>query len=100
MTHFVAEESFLNKYFTILFRYNSSDLSTVAFFSAERLTIISKMDIKFQPSTQWIMEIISLKSNERKRLTKQKFFTMKKGLYTNRDLLELFLECHFSLISL
>ena len=38
------------------------------------------------------MGIISLKSNARKQLTKQK------GLYTSRDSLELFLECHFSLI--
>ena len=40
------------------------------------------------------MEIISLKSNARKTLRKQK------GLYTNRDALELFIECQFSLISL
>ena len=40
------------------------------------------------------MEIISLKSNARKTLTKQK------GLYTNKDSLELFLECQFSLIPL
>ena len=36
MTHFVAEESFLNKYLATLFRYNTWDLNTIAFFSAER----------------------------------------------------------------
>ena len=40
------------------------------------------------------METISLKSNTSKTLAKQK------GLYTNRDSLELFLECQFSLMSL
>ena len=40
------------------------------------------------------METISLKGNARKTLAKQK------GLYTNRDSLELFLECQFSLICL
>ena len=35
MTHFVAEESFLNKYLTTIFEYNSWDLNIVAFFSAE-----------------------------------------------------------------
>ena len=40
------------------------------------------------------MEIILLKSNARETLRKQK------GLYTNRDSLEFFLECQFSLISL
>ena len=41
------------------------------------------------------MEAISLKSNARKTLVKEK------GLYTSRDPLpELFLECQFSLISL
>ena len=36
MTHFVAEESFLNKYLTVPFEYNPWDLNIVAFFSAER----------------------------------------------------------------
>ena len=36
MTHFVAEESFLNKYLITLFEYSSWDLNIVAFFSAER----------------------------------------------------------------
>ena len=40
------------------------------------------------------METISLKGSARKTLSKQK------GIYTNRDSLELFLECQFSLISL
>ena len=40
------------------------------------------------------METISLKSNTSKTLAKQK------GLYTNRDSQELFLECQFSLMSL
>ena len=35
MTHFVEKESFLNKYLTTLFEYNSWDLNTVASFSAE-----------------------------------------------------------------
>ena len=35
MTHFVVEESFLNNYLATLFGYNSWDLNTVAFFSAE-----------------------------------------------------------------
>ena len=35
MTHFVAEESFLNKYLNTFFEYNSKDLKTGAFFSAE-----------------------------------------------------------------
>ena len=35
VTHFVAEESLLNKYLTSLFKYNSWDLNIVAFFSAE-----------------------------------------------------------------
>ena len=95
MAHFVAEQSFHNKHLATLLGYNSWDLNTVAFFSVEGfLIIISKVDIKFQPSTKLIMEIISLKSDARKTLTKQK------GLYTNRDLLELFLECQFSLIFL
>ena len=52
MTHFVAEESFLNKYLTTLFEYNSWDLNIVAFFFCRvLLTINSKADIKFQPST-------------------------------------------------
>ena len=51
MTHFVAEESFLNKYLTTLFEYNSWDLNIVAFFFCRvLLTINSKVDIKFQPS--------------------------------------------------
>ena len=40
------------------------------------------------------METISLESNARKTHEKQK------GLYTNRDPLQLSLECQFSLISL
>ena len=36
MTHFVAKESFFNKYLSTLFEYNSQDLKIVAFFSAER----------------------------------------------------------------
>ena len=40
-----------------------------------------------------MVEIILLESNARKTFTKQK------GLYTNKDSLELFLECQFSLIS-
>ena len=40
------------------------------------------------------METISLKSNVRNAYTKQK------GIYTNGDSLELFLECQFSIISL
>ena len=36
MTHFVAEEKFLNKYLATLFEYNSWDLNIVAFFYAER----------------------------------------------------------------
>ena len=36
MTHFVEEESFLNKYFTTLFEYSSWNLDIVAFFYAER----------------------------------------------------------------
>ena len=40
------------------------------------------------------MEIFSRKSNARKTLTKQK------EIYTNRDSLEPFLECQFSLTSL
>ena len=35
-TNFVAEESFLNKYLTTFFEYNSWDLNTVAFFTAGR----------------------------------------------------------------
>ena len=35
MTHFVADESFLNKYLATLFGYNTWDLNTVAFFSVE-----------------------------------------------------------------
>ena len=35
MTHFVAQESFLNKYLATLFEYNSWYLDSVAFFSAE-----------------------------------------------------------------
>ena len=35
MTHFVAEEKFLNKYLATLFEYNSWDLNTAAFFYAE-----------------------------------------------------------------
>ena len=38
MTHFVAEKSFLNKYLTIPFEYNSWDLNIAAFFSAERFS--------------------------------------------------------------
>ena len=36
MTHFAAEESFLNKHLTALFEYYSWDLNIAAFFSAER----------------------------------------------------------------
>ena len=36
MTHFVAEENFLNKYLTTISECNSWDLNIVAFFSAER----------------------------------------------------------------
>ena len=36
MTHFAAEESFVNKYLTTLFEYNSWDQNIVALFSAER----------------------------------------------------------------
>ena len=36
MTHFVAEENFLNEYLTTLFEYNSWDLNIAAFFTAER----------------------------------------------------------------
>ena len=36
MRYFAVEESFLNKYLATLFEYNSWDLNTVAFFSAER----------------------------------------------------------------
>ena len=36
MTHFVAEEKFLNKYLATLLEYNSRDLNTLAFFYAER----------------------------------------------------------------
>ena len=37
VTHFVAEEKFLNnKYLATLFEYNAWDLNTVAFFYAER----------------------------------------------------------------
>ena len=36
VTHFVAQESFLNKYLATLFGYNTWDLNTLAFFSAER----------------------------------------------------------------
>ena len=35
MTHFVAEESFLDKYLATRFGYNSWDLNTAAFFSEE-----------------------------------------------------------------
>ena len=46
MTHFAAEESFLNKYLGTLFEYNFWDLNIVAFFSAER----------FKPkSLRWIL---------------------------------------------
>ena len=49
MTHFVAEESFLNKYLTTLCEYISLDLNIVAFFFCRvLLTINSKRDIKFQ----------------------------------------------------
>ena len=51
MTHLVADESFLNKYLDTFFEYNW-DLNIVAFFFCKALlTIISKVDIKFQPST-------------------------------------------------
>ena len=36
MKHFVAEESVPNTFLATLFEYNSWDLNTVAFFSAER----------------------------------------------------------------
>ena len=36
MTHFVTEESFLNKYLATLLVCNSQGLNTEAFFSAER----------------------------------------------------------------
>ena len=36
ITHFIPEESFLNKHLTIRFEYNSWDLNTAAFFSTER----------------------------------------------------------------
>ena len=53
MIHFVAEESFLNTYLATQFEYNSWDLNTVAslLFCRAFLTIISKVDIKFQPPT-------------------------------------------------
>ena len=36
MTHFVAEESFLNKHLTTIYESNSWDLNIAAFFSAKR----------------------------------------------------------------
>ena len=51
MTHLVMDESFTNKYLDTVFEYNW-DLNIVAFFFCKALlTIISKVDIKFQPST-------------------------------------------------
>ena len=81
MTHFVAEESFLNKHLATLFGYNSWDLNIVAFFSAESLPIISRMDIKFQSSTyNEFMEIILLQSNARKM---QKAFIVTETLWNS-----------------
>ena len=95
MIHFVAEESFHNNYLTTLFEYNSWNLKYCSLlFCRALLTINSEVDIKFQPSTYCIMEAISLNSNGRKTLANQK------GLYTNRDSLELFLQSQFSVASL
>ena len=81
MTHFVADESFLNKHLATLFGYNSWDLNIVAFFSAESLPIISRMDIKFQSSTyNEFMEIILLQSNARKM---QKAFIVTETLWNS-----------------
>ena len=52
VTHFVAEESFLNKYLATFFEYNFWDLNIVAFlFCRVLLTISFKVDIKIQLST-------------------------------------------------
>ena len=95
MTHFVAEESFLDKYLNTLFGCNSRGLNTVAFFSVDRV-----LTFKFlrKISNFHLLDNELWKSFHLKAM-QQKCLQNKKYLYY-RDSLELFLECQFSLISL
>ena len=70
------EKSFLNKYLATLFKYNSWDLNIVAFFCRVLLTINSKVDIKFQPSTNKLWQFLNQKAMQEKRLRNKKDFTL------------------------
>ena len=70
------EKSFLNKYLVTLFKYNSWDLNIVAFFFIVLLTINSKVDIKFQPSTNKLWQFLNQKAMQEKRLRNKKDFTL------------------------
>ena len=80
MIHFLVEESFLNKYLATFFEYTSWDVNIVVFFLCRALL------------TVYIMN--------HENYFKKAMHAKQKRLYTDRDSLELFLKCQFSLISL